>query len=342
MLAIAAAGCGRGRQDAAPKAAARDAGGWEEIRIGTDAWFHGLHFVDADTGWMVGSSPFVPGGIVGRTEDGGTTWRYVTGVTGGGPTSGLTAVHGFDRVRACAVGSGIFLTFDGGASWQASVRRLGPLSALDFLDEREGWAAGSTGIFHTSDGGLRWTKLGSDPGAPVWLFAPHALHFVDSQTGFVGAQHGNLWRTRDGGGTWARVPVSFPSKDSGPSPALWGMAFEDAARGWVVGEAGTVLRTTDGGETWSLVSAGAGRATLSAIAFAGTDGWIVGYLPDNAGRSVVYRTSDGGATWTLERTLDGEELRALQVLDAGTGWAVGDRVRTDPQRMLRRVRAAAR
>jgi hypothetical protein len=40
--------------------------------------------------------------------------------------------------------------------------------------------------------------------------------------------------------------------------------------------------------------------------------------------------------------LDGEELRALQALDADTAWAVGDKVRTDPQRMLRRAARATR
>ena len=63
----------------------------------------------------------------------------------------------------------------------------------------------------------------------------------------------------------------------------------------------------------------------------------MGFLPDGAARSVVYRTRDGGRTWTLERTLDGEEIRALQVLDADTAWAVGDKVRTEPQRLLRRA-----
>jgi photosystem II stability/assembly factor-like uncharacterized protein len=110
----------------------------------------------------------------------------------------------------------------------------------------------------------------------------------------------------------------------------------------VVGDAGTVLRTTDGGASWELVDTGAGGATLAAIAFAGRDGWIAGFLPNGAARSVVYRTRDGGTTWALERTLDGEELRALQALDADTAWAVGDKVRTDPQRMLRRAGRPAR
>lgn len=75
-------GCGRGPGAAdrsLKKSPDQGAAGWEEIQIGTDAVFNGLHFVDADVGWIVGGGPFVSGGIVGRTEDGGRTWRYHTG-----------------------------------------------------------------------------------------------------------------------------------------------------------------------------------------------------------------------------------------------------------------------
>ena len=277
------------------------------------------------------------------TEDGGKTWRYVSGVTKGGPTRGLVAVRGLDRMRACAVGAGIFVTFDGGASWQPAQGAHGAdhLSAVEFLDDREGFAAGATGLFHTNDAGMTWARRDADADPRIGSTSPRALHFVDSRNGFVAGQRGNLWSTRDGGETWTRVPLSFSSKAPEPSPNFLGMAWEDARRGWVVGEAGTVLRTTDGGESWALVDLGAKNAVLSAASFVGTDGWIVGYLPDNAARSFVYRTSDGGATWALERTLEGEELRALQVLDADTAWAVGDKVRTDPQRMLRRARSGS-
>jgi photosystem II stability/assembly factor-like uncharacterized protein len=236
------------------------------------------------------------------------------------------------------------VTFDGGASWQPAQSAHGAdhLSAVDFVDDHEGWAAGATGVFHTGDAGMTWRKRDVEAEVRIGSISPRAIRFLDARNGFVSGQNANLWRTRDGGETWARVPLSFPSKAPEPSPTLLGMFFEDARRGWLVGEAATTLRTRDGGETWEAVNVGAGRATLSAVSFAGADGWIVGYLPDNAARSVVYRTRDGGQTWALERTLDGEELRAVQALDADTAWAVGDRVRTEPQRMLRRAVRHAR
>jgi photosystem II stability/assembly factor-like uncharacterized protein len=349
-LLVGAAACGRtpGRA-AAPAAAGNGRGGWDEVRIGTDAVFSGLHFVDAEVGWIVGGSPFVSGGVAGRTEDGGRTWRFVTGVTKGGPSSALAAVHGFDRMRACAVGDGAYVTFDGGASWQRAraVRKVASfLSALDFLDENEGWAAGPAGVLHTTDGGMNWMEIPANQArvdAPS--DAPHVaarvLHFLDSKNGWLGGPHAELYRTRDGGVSWARVAISASASAGGaPQPSLFGGTWTDESHAWLVGEHATVLRTADGGETWTGVETGAGDTFFTAIAFAGRDGWVAGFLPDGAARSVVYRTKDGGATWAVERTLEGEELRALQVLDANTGWAVGGRVRTEPQRMLRRALAA--
>jgi photosystem II stability/assembly factor-like uncharacterized protein len=333
VMAAFAAGCGRRTE----RPAVRDAsGGWEEVRIGTDAWFHGLHFVDEKTGWIVGGSPFVDGGIVGRTEDGGRTWRYVTGVTKGGRTSGLSAVHGFDRMRACAVGDGVFLTFDGGASWQRAQTAAGArfVAALDFRDGNEGWAVGATGVFHTVDAGLTWRVVDGEDSAARHVNG-RVLHFTGASTGWLAGKHGALLRTSDGGATWARVPVPGQTNTE-HAPDFWGGTWPDAAHGWLVGEYGTILRTADGGDTWTLVDAGTRDAFFTGVAFAGADGWIVGFLPNNVARSVVYRTRDGGATWALERTLDGEELRAIQALDADTAWAVGGRVRTEPQRMLRR------
>jgi photosystem II stability/assembly factor-like uncharacterized protein len=348
-LLVGAAACGRTPGRAAAPAAVEDGrGGWDEVRIGTDAVFSGLDFVDADVGWIVGGSPFVSGGVAGRTEDGGKTWTFVTGVTKGGPTSVLSAVHGFDRMRACAVGDGVFLTFDGGRSWQkgrALSRVAAHLSALHFVSENEGWAAGAAGVLHTADGGMNWMEIDADPSRIASRSdAPHVaarvLHFTDGRNGWLGGPHGALYRTRDGGVSWARVAVPVPASADGGPPYLFGGTWTDEAHAWLVGEHGTVLSTADGGESWSRVETGAGDTFFTAIAFAGRDGWIAGFLPDGAARSVVYRTRDGGATWAVERTLEGEELRALQVLDANTGWAIGGRVRTEPQRMLRRAPAA--
>ena len=65
-------------------------------------------------------------------------------------------------------------------------------------------------------------------------------------------------------------------------------------------------------------------------------GFAVGYYSDVA-ESVVLATSDGGATWRVERVVPGELLRSLFLLDARHAWAAGDRARTTPQVVLRRL-----
>jgi len=346
-LALMATGCRPEAAGTGGKAGMgpRDSGGWEEVRLGTDAGFSGLHFVDAEVGWIVGGSPLVRGGIVGRTEDGGKTWRYRTGPGPGGPTASLNAVHAFDHKRACVAGDrGALLTFDGGESWRMPREGAGVgsrLFGLCFLDEREGWATGPSEVLHTMDGGLTWTRLGENSSAGGDV-GGRGIRFVDPLNGWIAGQHARLWRTRDGGETWARVPVPLPGKPASPPPYLFGMTWLGISQGWIVGESGTILRTTDGGNSWSLQIMGTGEAFLTAVQFVDSqNGWITGFLP-NRGESIVWHTSDAGTTWSEERRLEGEELRALQMIDAETGWAVGDRVRTQPQKMLRRLRREAR
>jgi photosystem II stability/assembly factor-like uncharacterized protein len=63
-------------------------------------------------------------------------------------------------------------------------------------------------------------------------------------------------------------------------------------------------------------------------------GWVVGHFGYEA-RSIVLRTEDSGATWSIEGDVEGEEMRALFVLDPDHAWTVGDRDRPGPQVLLR-------
>jgi len=97
----------------------------------------------------------------------------------------------------------------------------------------------------------------------------------------------------------------------------------------VVGYGGKILVTRDGGRNWTQQRSGTDLA-LYGVQFADADhGWIVGQ------EGLILRTVDGGATWTAQESNatftepDGTLKRAylfdLDVLDANTAWAVGDR-----------------
>jgi photosystem II stability/assembly factor-like uncharacterized protein len=335
---------------------------WDALPLGTKAAFRDIYFADALHGWIAGGSHEITGGLIGRTTDGGKTWRFSSNLTSrdrmsAGPFHFLDAERGL-----VATGTGVILsTTDGGASWTPVSRRgrSSGISALFFLDDRQGWAAGIGDVLHTDDGGQTWTSLTPEGVDPTGRSPIRAIWFSDARNGVAAGMHSFLARTADGGATWE--PVTIPHAN-GERPDFWDMTFVDSQFGWLVGAEGTILSTTDGGTTWTrqdtgvedahsaptleripraggsvLVDAG-GRTpglTISAVRFIDrTHGWITGFYA-NLGRSLILRTEDGGAIWRVEAEIAGEELYALFIQGREVAWAIGARTREGPQAIYR-------
>ena len=336
---------------------------WEAVPVATDATFSGIWFTDDRNGWLTGGGYLIEGGIVGRTHDGGRTWRFQSGVLGVGVAGGgLGRVQFVDSLRGCTVGSGgvVAITADGGESWRLVRHGRSPgdgLSDVQFLDDRNGWAAGPASVVCTDDGGESWRPLVYSSNENGYLSA-NAIHFVDHSRGWLAGHSGTLARSEDGGLTWTRIPLPFRE---GERPTLWDVTFVGSSDGWAVGERGTILRTSDAGATWTLQENGVpvvrpipkgeprrpreplpeletepDRLCVSAVRFLDAQhGWAVGYYADVA-ESVILATTDGGMSWRVERVQPGELLRAIFVLDPTHAWAAGDRARTAGQVILRR------
>src|SRR5262245_35033114 len=95
-LLLAAAGCGS-------KPA------WEALPLGTKADFRGIWFTDALHGWIAGGSYEITGGLVGRTSDGGRSWKFVSNLTQRDGGS-VQSIHFFDNERGIVTSSGAILT----------------------------------------------------------------------------------------------------------------------------------------------------------------------------------------------------------------------------------------
>jgi len=336
---------------------------WQAVEIPTDADFDGVWFADSLHGWLTGGGYMIDGGIVGRTSDGGHTWRFESGVAPGhGTEFRMSRVQFQDTLRGWAVGRGpgdvILVTNDGGKSWRPVHEELPPgggLSDVQFLDDRTGWAIGPAHILRTDDGGETWRLLVRSTTENGYL-SGNAIHFVDRQRGWLVGHSGVVMRSDDGGLTWASVSVPLRAEEH---PTLWDVTFVDPSHGWIAGERGTILHTEDGGATWVKQEQGVpivrpvrkgdpprpreivpelevepDRLALSTLRFSDArHGWAAGYYADVV-ESVVLRTDDGGATWRVERIQPGTLLRALFVLDCEHAWAVGNRARTTPQVVL--------
>lgn len=338
--------------------------GWDALPLGTSADFRAILFTDADHGFIAGGGYNITGGLVGRTADGGKTWRFTSNLTDRQRMS-VQALHVFDSGRIiAAAGSGeILQTMDGGDLWAVEARhgRVDSLSSLFFLDNRRGWAAGHGDVLRTDDGGDTWTPL-TPEGVDVSYRAPiRAVQFQDERRGWAAGMQASLLRTADGGVTWEKAAIPLAG---GEHPNFWDLFFVEDFTAWVVGEEGTIFATRDGGSTWTRQNTGLKDAkseakleriptargpvtvdagdrtpgfTISAVRFVdASHGWIAGFY-SGLGRSLILRTDDAGATWVVDADIAGEELYTLFLQGRERIWAIGARVREGPQSIYRRA-----
>jgi photosystem II stability/assembly factor-like uncharacterized protein len=287
-----------------------------------------------------------------RSIDGGVSWEQVFGNEADESDGSLTAAWFFDARNGLAIGRDGWLleTANGGRTWE---RRMLTNSVsysfgrLQFNSASTGWMSGELGVSKTTDGGKTWwlpvtdllfsnildfnfidadqgwalanadavyrTIDGGSSWARVGSLPQHAsaMQFIDSQTGVAVGYQGRIWRTADGGISWSQRPT-------GVAGDLMRVAFVDATTAWAVGGSGTVVKTTDGGLTWSQVPVPT-DAWLHDVRFVDSQrGWIVGQ------GGTVLSTDDGGRTWAVQDSGTSRNLYGAFFLDAFTGWLVGD------------------
>ncbi len=310
---------------------------WEVQLADPEKLFVALDVVDARTVWVAGQP-----GVVGRTTDGGASWRFFDGPWPDSLAFRDVEAFSADEAFALAIGPGaasrIYHTTDGGASWRLSFQNEDPNAFYDcfsFWDRRRGFAFsdshdGEFTILRTEDGGDTWTRV--DP-ADVPDARPGEGSFASSGT-CTAAQPGGLgWfgtgasgvdtrviRTTDYGATWTEAVTPIESTD--PAEGIASLAFFDARHGLAFGGVGTrpnanVAVTRDGGARWARLGDGVlgGRVYGSSVVPGTPTPTVVAVSPAGSAYSV-----DGGETWT---PIDAVESWTVAFLNAGAGWAGG-------------------
>ena len=247
-----------------------------------------------------------------------------------------------DRLVAVGSRGHIVYSDDHGESWiqaPAPTRQL--LTAVDFVDDRHGWAVGHDSlILHTADGGENWTVQYRDPEIDAedddegfgFLEKPLMdVWFRDAQTGFAVGAYGLLLRTDDGGQNWEDVSFDIDNPDGFHYNALTEVKNSGL---FLVGEMGTMYRSADYGETWETLEEMPYDGSWFGVASTGEPGGIVAW----GLRGNMFRSSDFGDSWeqvellmpnngTLGSTLSGGQLAAdgrLLVVGVGGVVAISD------------------
>ena len=233
-----------------------------------------IEFIDTLHGWMVGR--ILPGNDynIMITKDGGKNWnRYSS------PTIGCLTF--FDSLVGFAGGSNdIYKTIDGGVTWDTmsiQSNNVGKAGVKDifFIDEKRGWAVGSSAEY--TDAGV---MLNTIDGGKTWQFNDtitninQAITFTDSLHGYaVGANPpysgGMIKVTNNGGMSWVTHGL--------PGSWLFDVVFTDDSTGWAVGQYGYIWHTTDRGIHWTQSESGT-TSDLYRIFFFnnGETGYILG------------------------------------------------------------------
>jgi photosystem II stability/assembly factor-like uncharacterized protein len=280
-----------------------------------DAALHAVQFVDKAEGWTVGDE-----GTILHTIDGGKTWERQPS----GTKASLRAISMLSPYVGFAVGreespyfpdaQGIILTTtDSGATWkEIPTPGLPGLNAIRFVNEATGYACGdttdvdTTGAFETSDGGKTWQALKGSRGLG-WkgihaTSAERVLLLGDTAPAIVKSH------------VIVRPTVLQSFRFGGTC------AVEHDGETLVLDRSGQVVKLkADGSTHLSQIPAARAGFQVSGISGVGPKLTCVG-LPG----SVVLQSPDFGQTWTTSQTPCQTKLRAVQMLDANLGWAVGD------------------
>ena len=230
------------------------------------------------------------GGGVWQSTDGTTTWKPVFDKQDVG-SIGAVAISPRDPKDVwvgtgegnprndVSYGDGIYRTTDAAKTWKhlglAKTYAIAKLS-LDPRDARVAVAAAlgspfadstDRGVYRTADGGATWqqtlflgpqtgaadlTRSATDPNlmfAAMWQFHRSSWHLTS------GGPLDGLFRSKDGGATWARVAGrGFPTGLTGRIGVA--IAPSDPKRVYAIVEsnAGLVWRSDDGGTSWRPIS----------------------------------------------------------------------------------------
>ena len=178
----------------------------------------GIRFLNASKGWVTGSVSAPNLAWLYVTDDGGSTWHQQLLPMPSGIVSARLAIHspsffsGTDGILPITfvntstesnIAIAIFVTHDGGSSWQSTTPLPGAFSIVDFVDSQHGWATDGSILYRTSDGGQHWTQLTTSES----LKNVSQLDFVSEQIGWAisSTTPNSLLKTVDGGYTWTVI-----------------------------------------------------------------------------------------------------------------------------------------
>ncbi|HJN05468.1 MAG TPA: YCF48-related protein [Bacteroidales bacterium] len=167
-------------------------------------------------------------------------------------------------------------------------------------------------LLYTDDMGENW-HVSYQPAGISRFITFNAIHFVDSNIGYLAGTKSTLLKTLDGGMTWQDVS---PQGDND----LFDVYFHDELRG-IITKGSTLLKTDDGCQTWDTIPIGISYNPRH-LHFVNDS---LGFL-GNTNNSNYYKTDDAGNTWSLinlSQIITDFKAKAVNFINENIGFISG-------------------
>lgn len=261
-----------------------------------------------------------PGGVgILKSTNGGASWSAINNGLGNlyvgslfmHPTNPQTLLAGTGNI-SYRDGGGIYLTNDGGGTWQYVGGQLVTSVEYSTQDPNVAYAAGSNEFLRSTDAGQTWHAYfnragqswgppGINTGFPIDLQADprNALRL------FVNNYGGGNFLTEDGGASWDLSSTGY----TGAAVNSLAVSRQNPALIYVNTRAGP-FRSRDGGQTWIGINPLEVRPLNAGGRIAVDPEDPEHVLLSSAHQGFTYESLDGGETWRLVTDYN-EELMAL-------------------------------
>jgi photosystem II stability/assembly factor-like uncharacterized protein len=162
-------------------------------------------------------------------------------------------------------------------------------------------------LLRSTDAGLTWDTVWQ--GSSLLM---QTLAFANPSIGWMGGEHGSIFRTSNSGAKWTIQRI-----DSSSQSGIQKILALDSLHAVAVNGTGTFFRTTDGGKSWTSVVIEGTPESKTALSFpTPTRGFY--------GGADLYATTDGGNTWKSVNPRIHAQTSKIQFISARTGWVAGD------------------
>jgi len=286
---------------------------------------------------VLGTIPLVPSQLQGQQLDPAryASLRFRHLGPEGNRASAVTGEPGNPMVAYIGAASGgVWKTADGGVTWEPTfddqpAQAIGALAVAPSAPNVVWAGTGETfiirpptspgnGIYKSTDAGKTWHHRGLDASGHIGRIVVHprnpdVVYACALGHGYGPQEERGVYRTADGGATWARVLFVDPntgcadlSMDATDPDVLVAGMWQLEIKPWNLNSGGPgsgVFLTRDGGTTWTRLAGNglpkAGSAVGKvAVAIAPSDPDRIYALLEQADPT-LYRSDDGGAHWRV-------------------------------------------